>query len=214
MDAATLEPGTVIDLPEPGTDGEIAVERALARRRSRREFAEAPLDITEVGQLLWAAQGITDEEHGTRAAPSAGATFPLEVTLCVGAGGVPKLEAGRYRYRPDTHELEIESLGDHQEGLRGAALDQSWIEHAPVTIVLSAVHERTERQYGDRGRERYVPMEAGHAGENLYLQAETLDLATVAVGAFDDDGVSEVLALPAAERPLYLFPVGRRAADS
>lgn len=214
MAADSLEPGAVLDLPEPATDGDLSVERALANRRSRREYADEALELAEVAQLLWAVQGITDESTEFRAAPSAGATFPLEAILAVRAGGVPELEAGFYRYDAHAHALKTIVVADRQADLRDAAIDQSWIENAPVTVALSGVDERTEGQYGDRGSDRYVPMEAGHAGQNLYLQAEALDLATVAVGAFDDAGVSEVLELDPAERPLYLFPVGRRLADS
>lgn len=214
MGKTSLEPGTVLDLPEPATDGDLAVERALARRRSRREYADGPLGLAAVGQLLWATQGVTDQETGFRTAPSAGATFPLEVALVVGAGGVVDLEAAVYRYRPHAHALEIATFGDQRGALRAAAIDQSWIENAPVTVAMAGVDERTERQYGERGTEQYVPMEAGHAGQNLYLQAEALDLATVAVGAFDDADVSEVLGLAQNERPLYLYPVGPRAAES
>lgn len=210
MDTETLEPGTVLELPEPETAGSVSVEAALASRRSRRNLATEPLDLETVGQLLWAAQGQNDPDSGFRTAPSAGATFPLELTLTVGDGGVPDLSAGVYHYDGADHALEVRSTGDVQPSLRDAALDQAWIESAPVTVVMAAVDERTEAQYAERGRERYVPMEAGHAGQNLYLQAEVLGLGTVAVGAFEDDAVSDVLDLPGDQRPLYIFPVGKR----
>lgn len=208
MDASSIEPGTVIELPDPETEGPVSVASALADRRSRRTFGDGALDRETVAQLLWATQGVTDVEAGFRAAPSAGATFPLELYLAIGAEGVTDLAAGLYKYVVREHALEVRSVGDVQPALRDAALDQAWLETAPVTVVITGVDERTERQYGDRGSERYVPMEAGHAGQNLYLQAEALDLGTVAVGAFEDAGVAEVLDLDAAERPLYLMPVG------
>lgn len=210
MDGSQLEPGAVVELPAPETDGSMAVEAAMARRRSRREIAGGSLDCETVGQLLWAAQGITDEQGGFRTAPSAGATFPLEAYLLVGADGVPDLDPGVYAYRPAAHALELQSLGDVRADLRAVALDQSWLETAPVTVVLASVDERTAQKYGERAPDRYVPMEAGHAGQNLYLQVESLGLATVAVGAFEDEAVGELLGLDADERPLYLFPVGGR----
>ena len=197
-----------IELPEPRTEGSVSVEAAIAARRSRRSFGDGPLSLAVVSQLLWATQGITDSEAGFRAAPSAGATFPLEVYLTVRSGGIPDLSAGVYHYRPRAHELVMTAKGDVQTDLRDAALDQAWVEQAPLTIVLAGVDARTEKQYQDRGSERYVPMEAGHAGENIYLQAEALDLGTVAVGAFRDGAVSDVVGLDADARPLYIFPVG------
>lgn len=198
-----------ISLPDPRRDGPLSVEAAIAGRRSRRSFGDHSLSLDAVGQLLWAAQGITNDD-GFRAAPSAGATFPLRVSLTVSRDGVDGLEAGVYSYRPRAHALAPVAKEDVHADLRDAALDQSWIENAPVNVVLGGQDERTERQYGDRGSDRYVPMEAGHAGQNLYLQAEALGLGTVAVGAFDDDAVAALLSLPEMVRPLYVFPVGPR----
>jgi SagB-type dehydrogenase family enzyme len=76
-------------------------------------------------------------------------------------------------------------------------------------VVFAAVYERSTQKYGERGI-RYVHMEVGHAAQNLFLQAVALRLATVVVGAFDDDAVARVLQLPATARPLLLMPVGRQ----
>lgn len=206
--------GTTIDLPDPHRTGEMAVEAAIDRRRSRRQFGDGPLSLETVGQLLWAAQGITDPEGGYRAAPSAGATYPLELVLTVAEGGVDDLQAGIYRYRQDAHALVTVAEGDPQPALREAALDQAWIEQARANIVVAGVDDRTTRQYADRGAKRYVPMEAGHAGQNIYLQATALDLGTVAVGAFDDAAVSRIVHLDETERPLYIYPVGPLAQES
>ena len=200
-----------IALPAPATTGDRPVAAALAARRSRRTYGPDPLSLADLGQVLWAAQGVTDRASGHRAAPSAGAHYPLETYAVVGAEGVDGLDAGVYRYQPERHDLAPEVSGDAREALREAALDQRPVGEAPVSVVLCAVDERTTGEYGARGRRRYVPMEAGHAAENVYLQAEALGLATVAVGAFGDDGMRAAVGAPTDRRPLYVLPVGRRA---
>lgn len=204
------ESDEVVPLPTPSEESDVSVEEAIANRRSRREYGERALTRHELGQLLWAAQGITERTNGFRAAPSAGALYPLEVYVVVGTPGVEDLETGVYRYRPVNHEIDREDSKNVQSELRGATLDQENVEEAAVDIVVCALDKRVTRKYGERGRKRYVPMEAGHVGENLYLQAEALDLATVSIGAFDDDRLREVVGIPTAQRPLYIFPVGRQ----
>lgn len=205
--AAELEPGETLSLPEVDTDGEATVEQALYDRRSRRTFDDTPLNRKALGQLLWAAQGVTDP-GGYRAAPSAGALYPLELYVVVGRPGVDGLDRGVYRYDSENHELEFRQSGSFQADLKAAAVDQSAVEEAPIDIVICGVDQRTTERYGQRGKRRYVPMEAGHVGQNLYLQAEALDLSTVAIGAFDDTAIREVIGASEEERPLYVFPIG------
>ncbi|MFA9518655.1 SagB/ThcOx family dehydrogenase [Halopenitus sp. H-Gu1] len=199
-----------VSLPTPSGESDVSVEEAIANRRSRREYDENALSRRELGQLLWAAQGVTERTTGYRAAPSAGALYPLEVYVVVGTPGVDDLGSGVYHYRPENHELARRKTGTVQSELRAAAVDQEFVEEAAIDIVVCAVDERTTGKYGERGRKRYVPMEAGHAGENLYLQAEALGLATVSIGAFSDDRVRDVVEAPSDQRPLYVFPVGGR----
>jgi SagB-type dehydrogenase family enzyme len=200
-------PGAEIALPAPQLKGKLSVEEALHHRRSVRDYSKGALSLPEVSQLLWAAQGITQRAGGLRAAPSAGATYPLEVYLV--AGDVRGLPAGIYRYVPARHALLRKADGDVRAKLRDASLGQRWVKEAPAVIVLAAVYARTASRYGGRA-ERYVDIEVGHAGENVYLQAEALGLGTVAVGAFSDGDVKKVLGLKAEEAPLYLMPVGRK----
>jgi SagB-type dehydrogenase family enzyme len=195
----------VIELPQPRQESGISVESALRQRRSVREFSGQALDLAETAQLLWAAQGITGPE-GKRAAPSAGALYPLEIFLV--AGKVEGLPAGVYWYRPQGHNLVRVAEGDRRTPLAAAALEQEWVKDAPAVIVISAVYERTARKYGRRA-ERYVPMEAGHAAQNIQLQAVALNLDSVVVGAFEDVEVERVLGLALSEQPLCLLPVGK-----
>ena len=194
-----------VELPGPRTEGAVTIEQGLHRRRSVREFREAPLRLEELSQLLWAAQGITHRE-GFRTAPSAGALFPLEVYVV--AGKVHGLPPGLLRYVPSLHVLERLADGDRRLVLTRAALDQAMVAHAPATLALCAFYERVTDRYGQRGI-RYVHMEAGHAAQNVYLQALSLQVGTVVLGAFDDDRVRDVLALAPREQPLYLMPVGK-----
>lgn len=196
--AAPLSARQAAPLPEPADRGRMSLEEVLRRRRSVRELAATPLVAREIGQLLWAAQGVTSPE-GRRTAPSAGALYPLELYLATAAGVD--------RYEPAPHRLVRVLTGDRRSGLRAAALGQPAVGEAPAVFVIAAVLARTSGKYGARAR-RYVNLEAGHAAQNLLLQAVALGLAAVPIGAFDDAAVRRVLELPTGEEPLYLIPVG------
>ncbi len=203
---ARLAPSETIGLPRPAQQGGLALTAALARRRSLRSWSSGALRLGEVAQLLWSAQGVT-APAGLRAAPSAGALYPLEIDLA--AARVDGLARGLYRYLSASHALRRRGDGDLRSRLARAALGQDWLAEAPAVLAISAVAQRTASRYGERA-ERYVAIEVGHAAENIYLQATALDLGTVIVGAFDDRQLAEVLGLAAEERPLALLPVGRR----
>ncbi len=194
-----------IKLPEPVHDSKTSIEKALLQRRSARSFQESSLTLAEVSQLLWAAQGITSP-RGLRTSPSAGALYPLEMYIV--AGNVDALPDGVYHYRPVKHQLVRVITGDKRPALCAAALGQPSVRNAAIVLVFAAVYERTTVKYGARGIQ-YVHMEAGHAAQNVSLQAVPLNLGTVVIGAFQDDEVKKVLKMPDREQPLYVMPVGR-----
>lgn len=196
---SALEERVVKRLPNPDIEGTVPVETTISNRRSVRVFAPDPLTPAQISQLLWAAQGITDRRRGFRSAPSAGATFPLAAYL-ISADGV-------FLYNPAQHEIELRDPSDVRDRLAAAALGQSFVRSAPVSIVLTALFERTTGRYGKRG-EQYVYMEAGHAAQNVHLQAVAMGLGSVPVGAFDDGAVAGALGLTGREKPLYILPVG------
>lgn len=208
--AGGLAQGAVADdtipLPEPRQQSATAVEWALAHRRSVRSFADGPLTVAEIGQLLWAAQGTTHPK-GLHTAPSAGALYPLEIYLV--AGRVDGLSAGIYAYDPAAHALKPVAEGDKRAEIARGAFRQMWIKDAPAIFLIAAVFSRTTIKYGKRGN-RYVHMEAGHAGQNIALQAVALGLGSTIVGAFDDVRIKAVTGLGREEQPLTLIPVGRR----
>lgn len=197
---ATPAPGAEgeITLPAPRPDSDVSLEKALQQRRSVRAYSNEPLTLEEIGQLFWAAQGITNE-RGLRTAPSAGALYPLELYAAT--------DDGLYHYVPQGHRAQLRRVDGWWAALCRAALSQSAVCQAPVIFVVTAVYARTAGKYGERA-ERYVALEAGHAAQNLLLQAMALNLAAVPVGAFYDEQVQAALGLPADHKPLYLIPVG------
>ena len=189
----------IIQLPAPDQKGKMSLEEALAHRRSVREFTREALTQRELSQLLWAAQGITHAED-LRAAPSAGALYPLEIYVAT-AGGF-------YHYEPNRLRLVQLSDRDHRAAMRRAALDQAAITEGPAVFVIAAVYERTSRKYGAARTPRYVHMEVGHAAQNLLLEAVAVGLGGVPIGAFEDEALQRALALPPDQCPLYLIPIG------
>ncbi len=188
----------IITLAKPNQDGPMSLEQAVAIRRSRRDFLPKSLTLEQIGQLTWAAQG-RDAHSSYRTTPSAGATYPLELFVVI--------DDGLFHYLPAKHALEKLTEQDLRAALASAAWGQEFIKAAPLTLVFAAQFSRTTNHYGRRGV-RYVYMEAGHAAQNVHLQAEALGLGSVAVGAFDDSSVSKVLSLPNGLEPIYMVVVG------
>jgi SagB-type dehydrogenase family enzyme len=204
----------VVYLPLPRKLTNVSVDEVLLWRRSIREYAEEPITVIQLSMVLWATYGVNEVRWGFRTTPSAGATYPLEVYVVVGERGVAInsthfLAAGVYKYDSFTHSLRVVKLGDVRKELQEAALGQEWVGKAPVNIVIAAVFERTTRIYGERGRVRYVPIDVGHLGQNIYLMATALGLGTVAVGAFIDEKVAEIVVEDRGEVPVYIMPIGK-----
>lgn len=195
---------TLIPLPAPLTDSGMPLTQAVSQRRSVRAYGPGDLSLAQVSQLLWAAQGITSQD-GLRSAPSAGALFPLEIHLAIGA--VKDVNSGIYHYHPAQHCLQRIHAADVRAALSAAAFNQSWLRDAAAVLALSAVYDLTIDKYGQRGV-RYVHMEVGHVAQNVLLQATALGLHSVIVGAFDDSEVQQTLTLPADCAPLCLIPLG------
>lgn len=192
----------MIILPQPGIDQGIPLERVIFERYSLRRFSNKSLALHQISNLLWAAGG---KSRRRRTIPSAGATYPLEFYLITGENCVETLEGGIYLYEWEQHALKLKKGGDFRKELAVASLGQEFIIQAPASILISAKYERTTSHYGHRGI-RYVHMEAGHACQNIHLEAGSLGLGTVVVGAFDDEELKAIVGIE--EAPLALMPVG------
>lgn len=202
--ASAAEP---IRLPTPQYDRGVAVEKAMASRRTYRSFKGVQLTMDQVSQFLWAANGNRPNSN-RKVIPSAGALYPLEIYLVAGEGKVKGLSAGVYRYEPSDNTLEMTVKGDKRQSVGQAALSQMWLADAPAIIVIAAIYERTTQKYGERGI-RYVHNEAGSADQNLFLQAVSLGLEAGTIGAFEDDDVARAVSLPSETKPLLLVGIGK-----
>ncbi|UCF70095.1 MAG: SagB/ThcOx family dehydrogenase [candidate division WOR-3 bacterium] len=187
----------MVNLPAPDfTDA--SIEGCIQKRRSVRGYRDKELTLGQMSNILWAAQGITEQTRGFRAVPSAGATYPLEIFVAK--------KDGLYRYLPGSHTLKREAGKDLRKDIARAALGQGFISEAGMVVLITAVFERTALRYGDRAV-RYVHIEAGHCAQNIHLEAVALGLGSVPVGAFRDGELIKLLQLKQ-EEPLYIIPVG------
>ncbi|MEN6620888.1 MAG: SagB/ThcOx family dehydrogenase [Smithella sp.] len=190
----------IIYLPSSVQKGTMTLEECLRKRESIRDFSSEPLKREDLSQLLWSAQGIT-RNWGGKTCPSAGALYPLEIYVV--------MNEGVFHYSPQAHNLIRIILRDVRKSLSEAALGQDCIREAPAVFIITSVYERVLQKYGNR-TERYINMEVGHAGQNILLQAVSLGLAAVPIGAFHDEQVKQVLNLHVNHEPLYLIPVGKK----
>jgi len=192
-------PTRSIELPKPNSQGSISLEQAIGDRESVRSFQDQSLSLEQIGQLLWAGQGLR-HAPGRRTVPSAGALYPLELYMII--------KEGVYQYIPKGHKMEPHINGDLRSSLSDAALGQEWVAQAPATLLLTAVFSIIETKYGKERSPQYIYLEAGHAAQNILLQATALGLDGVPVGAFYEEQVSQALQLPSEHYPLYLISLG------
>ncbi len=199
----------IIKLPFPNYEGRISVERAIYNRRSIREFKDKPVTLKELSQLLWAAGGATvDGVTGpTRSYPSAGGLYPLDIYVVI--KNVLSINPGIYKYEYDGHYLILFKEGDYSKELAKGAWGQDFIAEASFNIVYFGDFYKEGWRYGKRGAMRYISMDVGHSAQNVVLQAESLGLGTVPVGAFNDEKIKKIFGIKDKD-PLYIIPVGRK----
>ena len=185
----------------------LTVEKAIANRRSQRDFTSEIMSLAELSHVLYYSSGITDKREGLRAAPSAGATYPIEVYAIV--NNVESLARGIYHYLIESNALELRREGDFRNEMSRAALQERMFKQANAIVALSAVFQRTQQRYRERAQ-RYICFEAGHIAQNTYLIANSLGLGACAIGAFYDDEFNRLLGLDnRVESVLYIIAVGK-----
>lgn len=192
----------IVNLPSVQFKSKMSLESAIKNRRSVRSYAKSPVPLEDVSQLLWAAQGITEPTHGLRTAPSAHASYPLQVYLI--AGNVKGLSAGVYRYIPKGHQLEVVSIGDVREKVG----KQPQMTSAPVLIAYTA-DRRILNKFGDKGV-AFGGIEVGHSAQNVLLEEVALGLVGVGMAGYDEQGLRDVLRVGPDEIPMYILSAGKK----
>jgi SagB-type dehydrogenase family enzyme len=196
-------------LEAPQREGGMPLWEAINLRHSIRNFRDQPMKKEIFSQLLWAIQGITHESMGFefRAAPSAGALYPVETYLVI--HNVEEIESGIYHYGVQNHELEQLKKGDFREAVARAALDQDMAYSASIVFIWTAVFQRSKWKYEQRAY-RYVYLDAGHIAQNLALAAVSFDLGTCQIGALYDEEVNALIGIDGEEESVvYLSAVGQ-----
>lgn len=202
-----MKGGRRMHLPDPILDGNISLERTIHQRRTIRSFESKALTLKQFSQLLWAAQGITEKGGFKRAAPSAGALYPMDIYGAIGRGCIEKLDPGVYLYESANHSISLIQEGDVRKDIAIASLGQMWMALPPLTLVITAEYSRIMVKYRQRGI-RYAMIEAGHIGQNIFLQSQAMGLEAGIVGAFEDEKVIRVMAIKKTHEPLLIMPVG------
>jgi SagB-type dehydrogenase family enzyme len=204
----------IIKLPQPQIKGNMSVEQAMHDRRSIRTYTNMSLSLEDISQLMWVAQGITDTKTNYRTVPSGSHIFSLEVYILIGKNSVSmnntnKLEEGLYHYNPFNHSLEQLTKEDIRLKLAEASDSQDWVEKAPVDIIITGNSQRVMDKYHDEEiSASFINNEAGHVGQNIYLESTARNLGTVAIGSFNDKKIHDILPIQSIEKIVYIYPVG------
>jgi protease I len=197
-------PQMIIQLTDPNLKGSVTLEEALARRRSVRQFSSEPVKRSQISQLAWAGQGITEPQRGLRTAPSAGAIYPIELLFAT--------QEGLFVYRPADHSLLQVGDQDIRNMLAAAASGSESVAGAGCDIIVAGNVRKLTDRFKDKAR-TYMHMEAGHIAQNILLQAVCLDLGAVPIGGFDTSQVRKVCKLSRELEPLYIICVGYPAGE-
>lgn len=199
---------SLINLPAPSSEGGPPVWQVMKERRSVRNYGDDPMTPEVLSQLLWSTHGITGGlgSRDLRNAPSAGACYPIDAYVVVNS--VSGLKPGLYRYLERDHALILEREGDVGSEIVAAALGQTMCRRSSVTFVWTAVLARTTGRYGDRGH-RYIFLDAGHVGQNMYLAATAAGYGCCTIGAFDDNAMNNAVGVDGkVETVVYAAAVG------
>jgi len=189
----------IIQLTDPNLTGTLSFEEALTRRRSVRQFSTQPLRRSQIGQLAWAGQGVTDAERGLRTAPSAESLYPMELFIAT--------NEGLFTYRPAEHSLQQTMEQDVRSELARATLTPDPVAAAPCSIIVAGSSRKISARVGSRAK-TFVAMEAGHIAQNIQLQAVCMGLGAVPIGGLDMTAVRKICRMSRELDPLYVICVG------
>lgn len=209
---------STIKLKYPRDNTKISLEDILLKRRSVRNFSKKAIPVSKMSKLLQLSYGVSGNSYiksnckthsyKLRIAPSAGALYSCELYLL--ALNVKNLEKGVYHYLPEGNELEILAFDKHlEERINESIIEPEQFQNYTASLIISGTFVKAITKYGERGY-RYVLLDAGHIGQNIYLAATALHLGVVGVCGFYDDKVNNLLSIDGRnESTLYMLLIGQ-----
>ena len=196
VSVATFAADKVIRLPKPNLNRNSEVMEAFANRHSTREYAAKALTLTDLSDLLWAANGINRPEEGKRTAPSAMNKQDVDVYVV--------LPEATYLYDAKAHQLNLVAEGDHRGAVAGG---QAFVKSAPVSLLLVSDLSRL----GDAKNthtQLMGAMDTGIVSQNISIFCSAVKLATVPRASMDTAKLKSILKLTDTQLPLMNHPVG------
>lgn len=186
---------TIMELPPPRTAGGKPLIEALTLRRSIREYADRPLPLQVLSDLLWAAFGINRPGSGDRTAPYWRHIMVIDVYLA--------MAEGVWFYDPKRHALQQHSPAD----IRAQTGMQDFVATAPLNLIYVAHGERM-LDVSPEDRRLYASVDSGFIGQNVYLFCASEGLATVFRGAVDTKKLAAAMKLDEAQFVTFSQTVG------
>jgi SagB-type dehydrogenase family enzyme len=204
-----------VELPRDFLPLGASLEQVLEARASRRDYVRIPVSLPELSTLLHYAYGVRKHmvaynmrHFPMRYCPTAGGLQSTEVYLV--ANQVEGLRKGLWHYNPARHDLELLSEGNMRRKVVDACMYAEFLNYAGLVLILTGVMSRLQWKYGLRSY-RYVHVDAGFVGENLYLVSTALGLRICAVAGYFDDKVDELLGIDGRDEfTVLLMAVGTR----
>jgi len=199
-----------IELPKLEFSKETSFWNIIKNRHSTRKFTQKPLEFEDLGLLLFGISGINraTPHFEYRTVPSAGGLYPIETYPVI--NNVKSLSKGIYHYNIKNHTLEYIKRGDFRKEVTNGCLGQRIAYNSAVNFIWTAVIERSKWKYLQRCY-RYIYLDAGHIGQNLYLVGEALDLGVCTIGAIFDDELNELIEVDGEnETCIYVGVVGNK----
>jgi len=193
--SAAAQESQAIRLPPPQTEIGRPLMQALALRHSTRSFAPRPLELQELSNLLWAADGINRPESGGRTAPSARGWHEIDVYVA--------LPEALYRYDPATHTLMPVVARD----LRPLTGVQPFVATAPLDLVYVADRSR-QGDASDEVKERYNWANTGFIAQNVYLYCASQGLVAVVRAMIDRPALAAAMGLGPEQHIILAQTVG------
>ena len=192
----------IIKLPEPQTELEYPLMKALATRRSIRKWKNTPISTQELSNLLWAACGISKKPYGKvkskRTAPSACNSQEIRVYVL--------LDKGVFYYNEDRHELKEIVAKDIREHIG----TQKMMKSAPMGLVFVADLTRMTSPFlRNKEAQRFSAwVDTGYISQNVYLYCAAAKLGSVALSLVDRDKLHKLMQLQEHEKIVLTQVVG------